>query len=521
MENRKRCPGFPSGVTRLPPALIGHSNVMSREREPITYPELPEPVRRGFGWRSLKFFGAGAIIASVTIGSGETLFASKGGAIFGYALLWCFLGSALMKGVQVYTGARYMVLSGQHPMTHWARLPGPSGWVPGLIGALSLVCFPFFLAGLPLMIGKTINWMLGWEGSDVQLLFYARNWGTLCIVVAATLTWIQSYGVLERVQTVVVGILLFSVLAAFFASGPDWVQAIAGTFWPGVPDHPEWMIASADPDIQQIVRQSTWAWVGLFLGAIGGGTYDYIGYLGCFRERRWGAIGLAENRGAVASDENQVFDMSPVRIDSSAENVRRARGWLLPVKIDVGIAFLCVLVFTGCFVVLGAEILFPERLVPGGHDLLTHQANFLTQFHPALVYVYQLGIFTAFWGTIYGAYEIYLRTAYECLMPLSVRVRRIPKKIFRRFVILYCAIGGMILLWNTEDPEALIMPAAIVGGVFTCGLWCFAMIWADRKFLPEPVRMGKTLITLNAIAGTVLTGLGLKSLWDYLAAFLT
>lgn len=494
--------------------------------EPISYPELPDVLKDRLGWGALKFFGPGAIVASVTIGSGETLFASKGGAIFGYTLLWCFLGSALMKCVQVYAGARYMVLSGQHPMTHWARLPGPVGWVPGVIGTLSLVCFPFFLAGLPLMIGKTMNWMLGWNGTDDQLLFYARNWGSLCIVVAATLTWVQTYGALERVQTAVVGILLFSVLAGFLASGPDWLQAIKGAFLPGVPEYPAWMTASTDPAVQQITRQSTWAWVGLFLGGIGGGTYDYIGYIGCMREQKWGAIGLrkgSDGAGAASSEadiENDVFDLSPVRIDEGPENLRRARRWLLPVKIDVGICFLSVLIFTGCFVVLGAEILHPKHLVPSGHDLLTHQARFLTQFHPAMLYVYQVGIFAAFWGTIYGAYEIYSRTAYECLMPLSRRVRQVPKRLFRRAVILYCAIGGMILLWTTQDPEALIMPAAIVGGVFTCGLWCFAMIWADRRFLPGPVRMGRVLVTLTALSGTVLTVLGAKSLWDYLASFL-
>ena len=69
--------------------------------EPLEYPPLPEDLERGLSWRSLKYFGAGAIIASVTIGSGETLFASRGGAIFGYALLWCFVASALMKGAQL------------------------------------------------------------------------------------------------------------------------------------------------------------------------------------------------------------------------------------------------------------------------------------------------------------------------------------------------------------------------------------------------------------------------------------
>ena len=93
--------------------------------------------------RSLKYFGAGAIVASVTIALGETIFAARSGALFGYTLLWCFVAGALMKGVQVYSGMRHMVLTGEHPMTHWGYMPGPKNWVPIAIGLLSLFCFPF------------------------------------------------------------------------------------------------------------------------------------------------------------------------------------------------------------------------------------------------------------------------------------------------------------------------------------------------------------------------------------------
>jgi Mn2+/Fe2+ NRAMP family transporter len=56
------------------------------------------------------------IIASVTIGSGELVWASRSGAIFGYQLLWCFLLAGVFKGVQVYVAARHMTLTGEHPM---------------------------------------------------------------------------------------------------------------------------------------------------------------------------------------------------------------------------------------------------------------------------------------------------------------------------------------------------------------------------------------------------------------------
>jgi len=481
------------------------------EAKQLQYPELDPELKGGFNFRMLKYFGAGAIIASVTIGSGETFFASRGGAVFGYALLWCFVGGALMKGIQVYGAARYFTLTGEHPMTHWQFLPGPRGWVPAAMGFISIACIPFWLAGLPLFLGKTITWMLGITGDDQQLLMYGRLWGTLCIAIAVTLTWLQTYSFLEKVQVNIVGLLLFSMLAAFFASKPDWVQALSGLV-PRLPDYEPWI----KENYKEIAATPSWVEVGLYLGAIGGGTYDYIGYVGCFREHKWGLIGQHQTDLGHHETEAIATSAQTLPIDISEENINRARGWLWPTKIDVGIGFLCVLIFTVCFVTLGAQILRPKEVIPSGNELLTHQAEFLTQFHPAMLYVYQIGIFTAFFGTIYGAYEIYIRTAYECVMPLSKTFRAMQQRKFRAIVLTYCAVGGLSLLWLISDPVSIVKPAGIVGGVFTCGLWCFAMLWVDHKFLPKPLRMGPVLTSLTLISGLVLTVLGVKALWDYL-----
>lgn len=487
---------------------------MSEEKQ-LLYPELSPELKGGFNFRLLKYFGAGAIMASVTIGSGETFFASRGGAVFGYALLWCFVGSAIMKGVQVYGAARYFTLTGEHPMTHWKYLPGPRGWVPGVMGFISIACFPFWLAGLPLFIGKTINWMVGITGDEAELLMYGRLWGTLCIVVAVTLTWLQTYGFLERVQTIIVGLLLVSMLAAFFASKPDFVQALSGLV-PHLPDYEPWI----QQNYKDIADTPSWVEVGLYLGAIGGGTYDYIGYVGCYRENKWGLIGQHESDVDKHETEAIAKSAQTLPIELSEENIKRARGWLWPAKIDVGVGFLCVLVFTICFMTLGAEILHPKEVVPSGNELLTHQSEFLTQFHPAMMYVYQVGIFMAFFGTIYGAYEIYIRTAYECVMPLSKTFRAMPERKFRSIVLTYCAVGGLGLLWLMSNPVSIVKPAGIIGGVFTCGLWCFAMMWVDRKFLPKPLRMGLVLTGLTLISGLVLTGLGVKAIWDYVGGLI-
>ena len=278
------------------------------------------------------------------------------------------------------------------------------------------------------MIGQTLNWILGidanilgmsasefgqalarLEAGDAQLAemmakrdqlqLAVRLWATAFDVIAVLLTWLQSYRLLEKGQLVIVSLLLICMLAACLAVNPDWFAALTGLI-PQVPKYPDW-VASEYPKIAAIPE---WVKVGVCLGAIGGGTYDYIGYIGCFREKKWGAIG----RDIIPGET----DGKCLPIDESETNIKRAKLWLWPVRIDVGVGFLCVLIFTVCFIVLGAVVLHTDHEVPSEFALLSKQARFLTDFHPALLYLYQIGIFMAFFGSIYGAYEIYLRATY-------------------------------------------------------------------------------------------------------------
>lgn len=479
---------------------------------PIVYSPLPEDLRQGVSWRSLKYFGAGAIVASVTIASGETIFAARSGALFGYALLWCFVAGATMKGIQVYSGMRHMVLTGEHPMTHWGYMPGPRNWVPIFIGLLSLFCFPFWQAALPLVLGGFMNWVVGLDGDAEQLLAYSRLWATLSIVISVLLLWLKSYEFLEKAQLVIVGLLLACIFAATGAARPDWLAALTGMVTPIIPSFDSWVLEK----YPTIAARPTWVEVITCVGAVGGGTYDYVGYVGCLREKYWGAIGVRHPARDVALAE----PVTPLPIDASDANLKAARRWLLPAQVDTVICFASVLVFTLCFVVLGARILHPQQLVPSDKDLLSHQAQFLTDLHPALLYVYQMGIFMAFFGTIYGAYEIYFRTAYECLMPISSYFRALPFETFRRGMLVYCAALGLVFLWTMQDPVSIITPAAMIGGVFTCGLWCLAMLWADRRFLPPALRMPWLLKLLVAVSGIVLTSLGVKGIGDYVLGLL-
>ena len=254
-----------------------------------------------------------------------------------------------------------------------------------------------------------------------------------------------------------------------------------------------------------IAARSPWIELGTYLGAIGGGTQDYFGYIGMLREKAWGLMGRKVKGGSKG-----------VKIQASPQNYAMGRSWLRAPLIDGTVSFGCIVVFTMAFMMLGAALLNPKQVAPDDMNLLTLQAEFLTRLHPYLLYLYQLGVFAAFLGTILAAYEIYVRSTYECLRPIVPVVRKRPLAALRPWVVAYCGIGGVAIMWLGGNPVHIVTPAAIFGGVLTCGLWCLLMIWTDQKFLPKPLRMGPVLMVLNLISGLFLTGWGLKGVYDFI-----
>jgi hypothetical protein len=228
------------------------------------------------------------------------------------------------------------------------------------------------------------------------------------------------------------------------------------------------------------------------------------------REKMWGLIGRRENR--------RLFKREQVPLAEDNENVTIGKGWLKAPLIDSSISFASVMIFAAAFMILGVVILRPQQIIPGKFDLLNHQAQFLTHLQPSLLYLYQIGIFLAFFGTVYGAYELYTRTTYEAVAALSPQWRALPLERLRTWVLSYTGLVGIGLVWwaysTGRDPIRLITFPVILTGVFLAGPWCFAMIYTDRTYLPKRFQMGIVLLILNIISGIAFTGFGLKGMWD-------
>ena len=143
----------------------------------------------------LRVFGPGAVIASITLGSGELIFSSRGGALFGYDILFLFVLISLLKWGLVFTMARHMVLSGVHPYRRMIDLPGPRGWFPLMLLLIGSLTTPIWTGFFPGILGNFTSQVTGTEGYFNGAVDYL--WGGAFLAGILVLSASGGYSVLE------------------------------------------------------------------------------------------------------------------------------------------------------------------------------------------------------------------------------------------------------------------------------------------------------------------------------------
>ena len=192
-----------------------------------------------------------------------------------------------------------------------------------------------------------------------------------------TLTMVQSYGALERMQTVIVGILLATILLAMLVSQPDWLAALYGSVVPSI---------HALPTMGgQPVPRGRGALLVDRTGDLSRGHWR--GNPGLFWLHRHVA------RKSLGSDGAQNGGWNS-RCAIGGYRRKPCTGTVLVAGAEDGFGCFVHLHrhFTLAFMILGASLLHPKQIVPSGMDLLSVQAEFLTQLHPKFLYLYQFGV---------------------------------------------------------------------------------------------------------------------------------
>ena len=467
--------------------------------------EIPAPIgavasRNPLRW--LTIFGPGAIVASLTIGTGELVFSSRGGAIFGYSVLWVFLFVSLLKWAMVFASARHIVLSGGHLFDRWVCLPGPRGWLPIALLVPSVITIPIWIGFLSGTVGTLFQDL---SGIDKHVC------GALALLLVAAFVFGGGYSALEKVQLFLVGAMLIAMGFSAILMNPDWLMVLKGLLVPTTLEYPSWLSEAAP----KIAAQPIWIEISLYVGVVGGASYDYVAYVSFLREKHWGFSGR----------ETPVDSATLERVASMP--AAGFRNWVRAPFIDCAMSFLAVIAFSAVFVISGTLALGPEHKIPSGDNLLNLQAEFVTQLHDWLYPLYVVGASLTLIGTLYGTNEVGPAIFRELFRSISPQFAHRHEKSVRRIVCGWGILGGFIVLgwsyWNHRqggegNPPTLVeivTPAALFTHVFSCATICFLNPWMDNRFLPRALRMNRSLVATNWIAGVIFLLVGLKSYWDY------
>ena len=456
----------------------------------------------------LAVFGPGAIIASLTIGTGELIFSTRGGAIFGYRILFLFVIISLLKWGLVVASSRHIVLTGVHPYQRMLDLPGPRGWFPLMLMLIAGVCLPIWISFHGGVLGNLAAWAMGtselFQGG-VDYLF-----GGMILAVVLAVSAAGGYSTLERIQLIIVAALVLCAGVTLVIYGPDWLALLRGAVVPRPYVYPEWLAA----EYPLIADQPVWVETTRYVGVIGGAGFDYMAYTSFVRDKAWGQA----NQGPASLERlNEI----------AADPTHPVRRWLRAPLVDCSISFLVVVAFSAVFVASGALILGPHHKIPDEKNLLNLQAAFVTGLHPWLLPLYVAGALLAMLGTLYGTLEVACSIASEMARAVNREFAIRHARRIRRITLIWCAAGAYaILSWlfiyqlvgEAGKPRlllAILTPANLFTGVLGCGLFCLLNLWMDRRFLPKALRLPGWLWLLNLLSGLAFISLGLKGYWEH------
>jgi Mn2+/Fe2+ NRAMP family transporter len=329
----------------------------------------------------LRLFGPAAVLASVSIGAGETIIVVRAGAWMGYDLLWLILVAVLVKGVCVtYFLGRYTAISGETPGQRLVRLPGPRGWLLALMVALELAAAPALWAAIARPSGELVGYLM--YGADMGVS--SRVVATLFIGLALLMSLPTSYKILERQQLLICGILIVGTVVGTILVRPDFAATLRGLFSFGY-------IPPVPPSAPAAYQLNPLPMVAVTLGYVGGSVMCYLVYPDFICLHGWGMTGHPQadevRRRAAAGEPADYLPTDPAAV----AQVRRAAA---PLRWDVMCGGMVLLVVTASFMMAGSAVLFPKREAGEdlgafeGWSLLTDQASIWQAIHPARVWVY-------------------------------------------------------------------------------------------------------------------------------------
>ncbi len=475
-------------------------------------PDLPQALlsRSPLAWLTL--FGPGAIIASVTIGTGELIFSTRGGVLFGYNILFLFVSISILKWFLVFGTSKHLLLTGVHPFRRMMDLPGPRGWLPLMLMLMIFIVQPVFISFHSSTLGNYVALLTGTSNSlngSAQFL-----WAILLTGLVITISWRGGYSVMERIQILVVTALMVAAVVSLINYNPDYWELFKGFFTPLFREYPDWI----EHKYESVWKTPKWVELTTYVGAIGGVGFDYMAYTTWLRDKRWGYAGShspsAQELQAIAADPQH-----PARI------------WIRAPLIDCGLSFLLVILFSAVFVTSGVELLGPQKEIPDSANMLGQQSRILTEVHPYLYPLYVAGAILTMFGTLYGTIEIGVAILTEILRSFDPQWTNANRHRVERWILAWQFSLAMVVVLamfavvlNTETAGGtnpakdillqILRPVTFFSGVLASGIFCLTNLWIERTYTPRPLQSPRWIQFMYVVSGIVFLLLGLMAYWE-------
>ncbi|KAA0001839.1 MAG: hypothetical protein FE048_04825 [Thermoplasmata archaeon] len=468
--------------------------------ETIKFPEPDEILKEKPSIRKyikyLAFFGPGAIVASVTIGQGQLILGPQIGAWAGFKLLW-LITLSVASYIIAYVGCRFMLLSGINMMDLFA-IKTKKGLLNWLFIAIIFIFTPLFIAAIVTTMGETMAWIIG-KG---HYLF----WGILFCLLAAILAIVGRYKLVEYSQAFFVAILAIGAIISVILLKPYLLDILPNYFMIGnVPEYPEWVVREFPTVAEKPVPL-------IMLGYLGTLTLTIItivSYSGWIKVKRWGIFKNNDNPDEFSQRLFSIFRKKGkiTYLPEDEKEIKKSRILLKPVIVDMAIAFTIVAIASSAYMIAGAYLLGPQPdgtyRLPSDINLLKEQAVIFSNIAPWLKPLYQVSVFFALFGTVYGGFEAVSRMLYETSKSVSEKIRSLPYRKFMFYLLIYMLVTGLPLAILGYYGLSIILMLSITLlfiGVFGVIIYGIAAIYMSQKFLPEKYKMSRILLAAAIVS---------------------
>jgi Mn2+/Fe2+ NRAMP family transporter len=429
--------------------------------KPAASVSVPDPPRR---LGLLLTIGPALVWMGEAIGSGEVILSTRFGAVLGTAVLWVPALAIFLKYWIGMSGARYTVCTGEGMMDMFSRLPGPKNWAVWIVLVVQTFAATISTGGLAVASGTFAHALMP------TLPGFAWSWVLAALAVAVV--WSGRFDALKRVMSVLVTVMIIGVGYVAVKASPGLSEVINGLFGFEVPAVPDWAVATGR------IGANPWPEIIPIMGWAAGGFASQVWYsywvLGA-------GFGLAHKR-----PYGQPTDLTALNRMTS-ETATKLRGWCRMVHVDATTALVIGMGTTLSFMVAGAGVLGPRRIVPEGPRVAFDLgAIFGAEWGRTGEILFILAGWAALFSTLIGqlaGWPRLLSDAYRICLPTFGRFAW--EKQFRFFLVVLLAINFLITYALGLQPVKLIQAAAFTEGVLLVPLQAVAILLALYVVLPK------------------------------------